>query len=109
MKEAPPLVEAGFGLTEQYYQLLRKAAQAKRITEAELIRRAVEKMAFDDGWVRSLRQSKKPNGILTYRRTAHFTPEQFERLACLARFTGLARSEVIRRAVEDFLSSSMFL
>jgi len=93
--------QIGFGLTEKYYELLVESNQNK-LDVAILIRKILHEMLDYEEWIETLKIKRRPEGILTKRRTINLDKDFFERLVLLAGNFNIARSEIIRRAIEDY-------
>ncbi|WP_425456621.1 ribbon-helix-helix domain-containing protein [Biomaibacter acetigenes] len=50
-----------------------------------------------------LKSQRKANNVLVHKRTVNLNKTQFNRISELSKTYGIARSEIIRKSIEEFL------
>lgn len=91
-------------LTEGYHQAFAKAARQRNIRGSDLIREALGRLLFDAEWVKTLAVPRRACGNITYRSGVLLPEQLYRQLVALSTRTGRSKTEILRRAVEDYLA-----
>ncbi len=99
--------QVGFGITNECYLKLKDKFEITGVNESKLIRKMIDNLIFNESWVELLTEKRKPISKLSYWRAVHLKINQYDRIIKLTEKYNIARSEIIRRVIEDSLYKSL--
>jgi hypothetical protein len=68
---------------------------------------ALDFVIFDDDCIEVFKSKKNANDIFVHRRTVNLNKAQFDRMSELSKTYKIARSEIIRKSIEEFLKKDL--